>query len=83
MRELAVSWPHAFLLLETETKGSPSWAAGEGEGEQERRERTRWPQGGVALLRCVRQSWWSGRIPGTGYRVPSTRYQVLGSQVGR
>lgn len=61
-------------------EGSPSQPAREGEEEQERRERMWWPQGGVAPLRCVHRSWWSGCILGTGYQVPSTRYQVLGSQ---
>lgn len=80
MRELAMSWPDAFLLLETETKDPPA-----GLQEKEKTNKNEGNECGglrVASLRCGVFADRGGRgyILGTGYRVPSTRYQVLGSQ---
>lgn len=75
MRELAVSWPDAFLL-ETETKNPPADSqekekANKNEGNE---------RGGlrVASLRCDVFADRGGRaiyrVPGTEYRVRDTEY---------
>lgn len=72
-----MSWSHAFLLLETETKDPPAGLQGkEKANKNEGNER-----GGlrVASLRC-------GVFDRGGqavYWVPRTEYRVLGSQAGR
>lgn len=76
MRELAMSWPDAFLLLETETKDPPAGLqekekTNKNEGNECGGLRVASPRCGVFADRGGRAIYW---VPGTEYRVPGTKY---------